>query len=54
MLKAIKGENNSNTIIVGDFSSTLTSVNRPSGQKIKKDHEDLLENVIYIFSIEVN
>ena len=33
----IKGEINRNIIIVGDFNTPLTSVNRSSMQKIKKE-----------------
>ena len=36
MLTAIKGEIDSNTIIVGDFNTTLTPMNRSSKQKIRK------------------
>ena len=34
MLTAIKGKINSNTIIVGDFNTPLTSMDRSSRQKI--------------------
>ena len=37
MLTAIKGEIDSNTIIVGDFNTTLTPMDRPSKQKINKE-----------------
>ena len=33
----LKGETDSNTITVGDFTTPLTSVRRLSRQKIKKD-----------------
>ena len=36
MLTAIKGEINSNTIIVGDFNVPLSPVGRSSKQKIHK------------------
>ena len=36
-LTDIKGETDSNTIIVGDFNSPLTTINRSSKQKINKE-----------------
>ena len=33
----IKGDSDSNTIILGDFNSPLTSMDRPSRQKINKE-----------------
>ena len=40
-LTAIKGEIESNTIIVGDFNTPLSSMDRPSRQKIKKETQAL-------------
>ena len=37
MLTVIKGEIDSNTIIVGDFNTPLTPINRSSIQKINKE-----------------
>ena len=37
LLTAIKGEINSNTIIVGDFNTSLTPMDRSSRQKINKE-----------------
>ena len=37
MLTATKGEIDSNTIIVGDFNTPLTSMDRSSRQKINKE-----------------
>ena len=37
MLTSMKGEINSNTIIVGDFNSSLTPVDRSTKQKINKE-----------------
>ena len=41
MLTAIKGEMNSNTIIVGDFNTPLTPMDRSSRQKIYKETQAL-------------
>ena len=41
MLTAKKGEIDSNTIIVGDFNTPLTSMDRPSRQKINKETQTL-------------
>ena len=41
MLTTIKGEIGSNTIIVGDFNTPLTSMDRSSRQKINKETEVL-------------
>ena len=41
ILMDIKGEIDRNTVIVGDFSTSLTSMNRSSRQKINKDREAL-------------
>ena len=37
MLTAIKGEIDSNTIIVGDFNTTLSAMDRSSKMKINKE-----------------
>ena len=36
MLKSMKGEINNNTIMVGDFNTPLTSMDRQTKQKINK------------------
>ena len=41
MLTTIKGEIGSNTIIVGDFNTPLTSMDRSSRQKINKETQAL-------------
>ena len=37
ILMEIKGENDRNTVIVGDFNTPLTSMDRPSRQKINEE-----------------
>ena len=41
LLTAIKGEIDSNTIIVGDFNTSLTPMDRSSKQKINKETQAL-------------
>ena len=41
MLTVIKGDIDSNTIIVGDSNTPLLSMNRSSRQKISKETQDL-------------
>ena len=41
MLTAIKGEINSNTIIVGDFNTLLSPMDRSSNMKINKETQAL-------------
>ena len=41
MLTIIKGEINSNTIIVGDFNTPLTPMDRSTKQKISKEAQVL-------------
>ena len=44
-LTDIKGEIDSNTIIVGDFSTTLTTMDRSLKQKINKETQVLNEDI---------
>ena len=54
MLTSMKGEINSNTIIVGDFNTPLTTMDRSIKQKIRKetqilkDKMDQLDLIIYL------
>ena len=41
MLTSIKGEINNNTIIVGDFNTLLTAMDRSTKQKINKETQTL-------------
>ena len=45
MLTSMKGEINSNTIIVGDFNTLLTPMDRSTKQKISKETQ-ILNNTI--------
>ena len=56
ILTAMKGEINSNTIIVGDLNTALSSMDRSSRQKIKKETQALNDtldqmNLIDIYTI---
>ena len=42
MLTAIKGEIDSSTIIMGDFNTPLTPMDRSSRQKINKETQSLM------------
>ena len=39
MLTSVKGEINNNTIIVGDFNTPLTPMDRATKQKLTKKHK---------------
>ena len=45
MLTAIKGEIDSNTIILGDFNNPLTPMDRSSRQKINKETQALNDTI---------
>ena len=56
MLTGMKGEINSNTIIVGDFNTPLTPMDRSAKQKISKETQTLNDTIdqldlIYIYRI---
>ena len=45
MLTSMKGEINNNTIIVGDFNTPLTPMDRSTKQKINKETETLNDTI---------
>ena len=45
MLTTIKGEIDSNTIIVGDFNTPLSPMDRPSKMKINKETQALNDKI---------
>ena len=45
MLTSMKGEINSNTIIVGDFNTPLTPMDRSNKQKINKETQTLNDTI---------
>ena len=53
MLTAIKEEINSNAIIVGDFSTSLTPMDRSSRQKINKETQALNDIIDQIDLIDI-
>ena len=53
MLTAIKGEIDSNTIIVGDFNTPLTPMNRSSKMKINKEKQALNDTLDQMDLIDI-
>ena len=53
MLRAIKGEIDSNTIIVGDFNNPLISIDRSSRQKINKETQALNDTLDQMDLIDI-
>ena len=53
MLTAIKGEINSNTIIVGDFNTPLTTMDRSIKQKINKETQTLNDTTDQLDLIDI-
>ena len=53
MLTTIKGEIDINTIIVGDFNTPLTPMDRSSKQKINKETQDLNDTTDQIDLIDI-
>ena len=53
ILTAIKEEINSNTIIVGDFNTSLTPMDRSSKQKIKKETQALNDTIVQTDLVDI-
>ena len=53
MLTAMKEKIDSNTIIVGDFNTSLTPMDRSSRQKINKETQDLNDTIDQIDLIDI-
>ena len=53
MLTTIKGEINSNTVILGDFNTPLTPMDRSSRQKINKETQALNDTLDKIELIDI-
>ena len=53
MLTGMKGEINSNTIIVGDFNTQLTYMDRSTKQRINKETQTLNDTVDQLDLIDI-
>ena len=53
MLTSVKGEINSNTIIVGDFNTILTPMDRSTKQKISKEIQTLNDTMDQLDLIDI-
>ena len=53
MLTSMKGEINNNTIIVGDFKTPLTSMDRSTKQKINKERQTLNDTIDKLDLIDI-
>ena len=53
MLTSMKGEINNNTIIVGDFNTPLTTMDRSSKQKINKETQSLNDTIDQLNLIDI-
>ena len=54
MLKSMKGEINNNTIIVGDFNTPLTPMDRSTKQKINKETQTLNNTIDQLDLIDIH
>ena len=53
MLTSMKGEINNNTIIVGDFNTPLTTIDRSTKQKINKETQTLKDTMDQLDLIDI-
>ena len=53
MLTSMKGEMNNNTIIVGDFKTPLTPMDRSTKQKINKETQTLSDTIGQLDRIDI-
>ena len=53
MLTAIKGETDSNAVIVGDFNTPLSSMDRSSRQKINKETQALNDTLDHMNLLDI-
>ena len=53
MLTSMKGEINNNTILVGDFNTPLTPMNRSTKQKINKETQTLNDTIEQLDLIDI-
>ena len=53
MLTSMKGEINNNTVIVGDFNTPLTPVDRSTKQKINKEIQTLNDMIDQLDLIDI-
>ena len=53
IVTSMKGETNNNTIIVGDFSTPLTPMDRSTKQKISKETQPLNDKIDQLVLIDV-
>ena len=53
MLTCLKGEINNNTIIVGDFNTPLTTMDRSTKQKINKETQTLNDTIDQLDLIDI-
>ena len=53
MLTSMKGEINNNTIIVRDFNTPLTSIDRSTKQKVNKETQTLNDTIDQLDLIDI-